>query len=200
MPTGYTDQIKIDTPFAEWAMKCARAFGACILLRDDPLDTPIPEFKADTKFYGDSIAKEQTRLAVLADMTEEQLAADLEKHNAEQRKRREEMTAESVETRKKYERMLGLVEQWTPPTPDHEGMKKFMREQITESIRFDCHDEDFQDKCYPLFVGTPAEWREKQMAKCHQSLAWDRQNRQEELERTRQRNAWVKALRDSLVS
>jgi hypothetical protein len=74
-----------------------------------------------------------------------------------------------------------------------------LQEQITESIKFDCHDDDeFLDSCYPIFTGTPQEWRERQLAKEHQSLAYHNENRQGEIERTRQRNEWVKALRGSL--
>lgn len=200
MPTGYTDQIKIDTPFSEWAMKCARAFGALIMMRDDSADAPIPqEFQADTSYYDRGIEAAQTRLMQLADMTNEQLAADLAKHNDEQRASRLKSHLQAVETRAKYERMLLLVNEWEPPTPDHTGMKKFMQEQITESIKFDCHDDDeFLDSCYPIFTGTPQEWRERQLAKEHQSLAYHNENRQGEIERTRQRNEWVKALRGSL--
>jgi hypothetical protein len=45
MPTGYTDCVRSGevTEFADFAMKCARAFGACIEMRDEPSGTPIPE-------------------------------------------------------------------------------------------------------------------------------------------------------------
>lgn len=45
MPTGYTVGIadgKITT-FEQYAMTCARAFGALVMMRDDPFDAPIPE-------------------------------------------------------------------------------------------------------------------------------------------------------------
>jgi hypothetical protein len=187
MPTGYTDSIKIDTPFPEFALRCARAFSALIMMRDDSLEAPIPdEFQPDTSYYDNGIAKAQTRLAVLADMTDEQVAADLARFNAEQQKHRDES-------------MLGLVNEWTPPTPDHVGMKEFMQKQIRESIDFDCHDDDgFLDRCYPIFAGTVGEWREKQLAAARQDLEYNREHRQGEIDRAQQRTAWVKALRDSL--
>ena len=36
MPTGYTDKIKDGITFKEYAMGCARAFGALITMRDNP--------------------------------------------------------------------------------------------------------------------------------------------------------------------
>lgn len=200
MPSGYTDQIKIDTPFPQWAMACARAFGALVLMRDDPLDAPIPqELQPNTKWSDEHIAQAQTRLSVLADATDEQLTAEIVQKNAELAKARAESVARDKETRAKYERMLAMVRRWTPPTPDHDELKRFMQNQITESIRFDCHDDsEHLDEWYPQFTGTPQEWRERELAKCHKDLAYHRQQRQEELERTRQRNAWIKSLRESL--
>lgn len=45
MPTGYTADVQSGkvTDFAEYAMNCARAFGALVLMRDDPSDADIPE-------------------------------------------------------------------------------------------------------------------------------------------------------------
>lgn len=36
MPTGYTADIKDGISFETYAMNCARAFGACVSLRDKP--------------------------------------------------------------------------------------------------------------------------------------------------------------------
>jgi hypothetical protein len=200
MPSGYTCQIQSDTPFSQWALACARAMGATIMMRDDPLDTPIPdEFEPNTKYHDEGIADAQTRLMQLADMTDEKIAADLKHRNDEQIAARKKTIIEDGQTRAKYERMLAMVNEWTPPTKDHEGLQKFMQEQIAQSIRFDCHDdEDFLNRCYPLYVMTPQEWREKQIAKEHENLAYHHKHRQEEIERTRQRNEWVKQLRESL--
>ena len=51
MPTGYTAVIQdnLDISMKDFALVCARAFGACVMMRDEPFDTPIPEeFVPDT--------------------------------------------------------------------------------------------------------------------------------------------------------
>ena len=42
MPTGYTAIIEDDPncTFEQYLMRCARAFGATVTMRDDPLDKP----------------------------------------------------------------------------------------------------------------------------------------------------------------
>ena len=44
MPTGYTYDLYDgkDIEFPDFVMKCARAFGALIEIRDDPMDAAIP--------------------------------------------------------------------------------------------------------------------------------------------------------------
>ena len=46
MPTGYTSKIyegKENVTGKSFIMDCARGFGACISMRDESSDTPIPE-------------------------------------------------------------------------------------------------------------------------------------------------------------
>jgi hypothetical protein len=198
MPTGYTDGVTEETTFREFALKCARAFGALIMMRDDPMDTPIPDEFSPSDYHLkaiEALLKEQDHITLCPTA---EVAAILEKHNAEARERREASVAESDKTRAAYRRMIGLVEQWTPPTPDHVRMKEFMLEQLTESEKWDCHDGEWYSDCYRIFEGTPDDWRKTRLANIERDLEYHRKHHQEELERARVRTAWVKALRESL--
>jgi hypothetical protein len=197
MPTGYTDMIKADTTFAAFAMRCARAFGACIEMRDDPLDAPITEFHPGD-YHLKSLEEAKARREAVRKMTSEEAWAEIEKHNADVRAYVKRENEQSAATRARYERMLALVEAWTPPTPNHENMKKFMREQITESIKFDCHDYSEYD-WYKPFAGDAADWRTAELSKAQKDIEYHEKHYQEEVERCNKNNAWVKALRESLM-
>ena len=57
MPTGYTSDIYDgkDISFREYALKCARNFGAYVEMRDSSLDTEMPtEFEPST-YYRDKL-------------------------------------------------------------------------------------------------------------------------------------------------
>ncbi len=43
MPTGYTHLIEEGCNLEEFVWACARAFGACVMMRDDSVDKPVPE-------------------------------------------------------------------------------------------------------------------------------------------------------------
>src|SRR5665213_2401224 len=74
MPTGYTSKLYEgkDQSFNEFVMRCARAFGALITMRDDPSDAPIPdEFTADS-YYSERIATTTRELAEVSAWTQTQ--------------------------------------------------------------------------------------------------------------------------------
>lgn len=72
MPTGYTYPVcegKI-TEFPDFALSCARAFGALISMREEPMDAPLPdEIAASTNYYDQKIEESQKRLGEVQAMT-----------------------------------------------------------------------------------------------------------------------------------
>lgn len=135
MPTGYT-AILFDepgTPFDAFVLRCARGMGALIHMRDDSLDASIPDEVKPYDYHRDALEKAYTRARELETMTDE----EADRHAAAEYAAR---LASKAEGEKKYaeelkvvEDMIAKVEAWKPPTPDHDGLKKFMLEQLTTS-------------------------------------------------------------------
>jgi hypothetical protein len=121
MPTGYTDQIKDGISFEEFAWGCARAFGALIMMRDEPADAPIPEFKP-SEYAQKVIAESEARLSELQSMDEQQIAAASIAEYEREYKQVEKWNQDKSELRDKYAAMLSKVLAWNPPTPEHQGL------------------------------------------------------------------------------
>ena len=201
MPTGYTDGIKIDTPFQDFALQCARAFGALIERRDEPANAPIPDEFTPSNYHLEKLEQLIAEQDKARTMTLEQAVAEIERYNADQVKGGEEVRAKSAATRARYERMLNLVSNWQPPTAEHQGLQDFMVQQITDSIKWDCHDsDDFVERYYAGFTGTPAQWIAQCQEKAAKDIEYHKKHYAEDCERARSRTAWVKALRESLAS
>lgn len=202
MPSGYTASIyEGENPtFSEFIMRCARGMGALITMRDEAPDAPIPdEFKPHTSYHDEAIAKARTTIEKLTSMddasADEAAAEEYAQGMAEWNKRQEK----SRDLARRYRAMLAEVEAWQPPTPDHEGLKKFMREQLQESLRFDCQDDEFAQQWKPKRRSGPV-WRDEKAAQAHRDIAYHSEERAKEVERTQARTDWVKALRESLPS
>src|SRR6185295_16376160 len=190
MPTGYTDAIKDGIDFRTFAMNCARAFGACVILRDETGGgEKIPEAFEPSDYHVKALTesrKELAELEALDDAACERRASASWKAAED---RRQENIRKTAELRVKYEAMLACVNGWTPPTPEHIGLRDFMRSQIAESIDFDCRplwpDEE------PKISG--AEWRTRELKNIRRSIAYHEAENAKEIERTNQRNAWIAA-------
>jgi len=196
MPTGYTAGVADGqiTTLRDFAMLCARGMGALITMRDEPLDAPIPEkLEANPGYYGAELAKWQALASELPSLDDE----ECEQRAQEDYRRNMAWRTEAIERRnaerQRYETMLAEVEAWECGA---EGLKQFMLDQLRESIRFDCSSDYMRDA--PERALTGPEWREKMTAEAARMVARYAEEVAKEHERTAGRNAWLKALRDSL--
>jgi hypothetical protein len=195
MPTGYTSDIydgkKISFP--EFAMGCARAFGALIMMRDEPADAEIPEeFKANTKYYSEKVREAKRELARVQNMTQEDASAEAKAEHDKQMKYYNNRLVEVKALRNRYKDMLRKVADWVPPTPEHEELKKFMAEQLKSSIEGDCYNPQ-KPKLY-----TGAAWKKELVDGAKKDIEYYGIELDKEVGRAKGRTDWVKALRGSL--
>jgi hypothetical protein len=140
MPTGYTAPIEEDPTFTfeQYVWRCARAFGALIMMRDEPMDARVPERFEPSGYYARELGKERARLLELEGMSAEAVVAARNAAHQQARERVENSNRESSEKLERYRAIRSQVEAWEPPSPDHVGLKRFMLEQIdtcTEHLR-----------------------------------------------------------------
>jgi len=194
MPTGYTHQVcegKI-TEFPEFAMSCARAFGALITMRDAPMDADIPEEIApETSYYEQRLTDEKKRLGEIQAMTKAEAEAAAATAHQEALTSRAKYLADKEQEATRLNAMLAKVRAWLPPTEEHVEMKKFMIDQLTISMPGD------YAPAIPVLLDGPT-WRQQQIDQLAESIVRNQKERDKEIERAAGRTAWVKALRSSL--
>jgi len=195
MPTGYTHNIPEGITPRQFFLQCVRAMGICTTMRDDPSDAPIPKEFEVSKHHLNALKGAETSLALLRAMTPADIEIACAKNNAERLATWMKEKAKADHTRAAYEKMLTVVWAWTPPTPEHEGFKKFMVEQITESIKYDCDSSYYKERLAPQM---PGDWHKNRLEAAEGDIKYHTRNWAEEQERNAQRNAWLKAFWDSL--
>jgi hypothetical protein len=197
MPTGYTAAVQSGeiTEFRDFALRCARAFGACIMLRDESLDAPIPERgEPDTRYHDEALATATKRLAELRAMGPGEAERAATAAYQDLVSAYKDRLAQRLEYRRRYEAMLSLVREWEPPSDDHHELKKFMVEQLTTSI---CHDTDGSYDLPPEAM-TAQDWLREELRKIEWQVNYHTEKRGEEIARTARRNQWTATLRHSL--
>lgn len=197
MPTGYTQPIADGITFEQFALNCARAFGACITLRDEQGGgEKIPDSFEPSDYHEKALIKARADLAAIQALSPEECESSADHDFKADQASRDDQKARMVDLRQKYEDMLVKVEAWNPPSTDHVGMKEFMYKQITESINWDCSYTHYDEPAVRL---TGTEWREQKMKTILGSIEYHKESHAKEIERTNQRNEWVRLLRTSLV-
>jgi len=192
MPTGYTARVTETTTLREFALSCARAFGALIELRDEPMDAPIPEAFEMSSYHRDALARDEARLKELESTTPEQADALCRAEYATALKHYEKAVADHAAERAKYDRLVSLVTKWKPPTSEHEGLKNFMLEQLRTTIDGDCYEPT------PPKLTSGADWLEATLKSARWGVEYHRKGWKEDQERAAERTKWVAELRKSL--
>jgi hypothetical protein len=197
MPTGYTHAVADGTvtDFSTFALRCARGMGALILMRDDPMDAPIPESFEPSDFYAKALTDARERLAWLESIAAaggETVEADAA--NTKALAAWETRRAERRASGDNYRAMLTKALAWTPPTLDHVGLKDLMVQQLQESLKWDCNDT--YDEQPALLTG--AEWLATETSRTTRNIARYEEEVAKEVERTASRNKWLADLRVSL--
>lgn len=194
MPTGYTAPIEDDPSytFEQFVWRCARAFGALILMRDDDMDARVPQAFEPSNWNAEQLAKAQAKLAELEGATLEQAAvlarAEFESALKYYNETRERNAAKAAA----YAAMRAKVEAWEAPSEEHTELKKFMLNQIDESVRFGCYEPD-----EPICKEASA-WLVDALDAARDAVAYHTEEHGKELKRTQERNRWTRLLRESV--
>ncbi len=200
MPTGYTAKLCTqDVPFGEFVMTCARAMGACVMMRDEPFDAPIPESFAPSDYHPKKIAEAEVELARINELTNEDLTAASREEFKKQHAHYTKMIDSAKAARNRMNAMLAKVVQWGSPSSDHDGLKKFMLEQLRSTIDFDGDGSFYEKELLNLRQLSAIEYKHKQITKALKDIEYHHKEHVEEVTRTENRNIWIKQLRDSLT-
>lgn len=194
MPTGYTSNIE-NMNFEQFTMGCARAFGALISMRDEPQDAEIPERFEPSNYHLEQYKLAETDLSYYELMSHEDAKqiCFVEWQEAEQERLKNLGRVHKLKA--KYEQMIDKVNNWIPPSKDHQQLKEFMLDQLTKSMKFDCNDEYYLE-VIPQY--DPQQWLSEKVEKAKHNIEYHRDHYKQECERCKERSDWVNQLRSSL--
>lgn len=194
MPTGYTADVgdgKV-TDFRTFALICARQFGACVMQRDDPMHDP-PKLVEPSDYHLKRLAEAEAELARLQGMSVDQAGREADAEWATSVRRETERRNKNRATESRYRSMLAEVKKWTPPTSEHAELKRFMADQLRQSIDFDCKEYPSRNRHL-----TGEEWLAEKRGDAAHDIGYHKAEYKAECDRTAGRNAWIQALYDSL--
>ncbi len=166
MPTGYTAMLeKRKFDLKSWLLNdVIRAFGCCVMLRDDNADLTVDEIRSrlvesevrDIEYHKDAISKATAELEVLQHInrSERSRKAFIKKEILKKKSESDKYMKKLVSKKKDYEKTLGrLKELWRHAEGDISNIVKFAVEQVETTIDHDCDIEwykKYQTRSYSL--------------------------------------------------
>ncbi len=197
MATGYTYKIGEGVSFNDFVMTCARAMGACVMMRDDSPDAPIPDKFEPSTHHAERLQESVDRLCEVNEIDHTHAwSQSLKNHKAEIQHAQKEIK-KNQELKVKYEAMLAKVQAWEPPSSDHVEFKNFMIQQITDSIKWDCGD-TFHQKRLARKPLSGKKYKQIMLDTAVNDIIYHNKENKAEIQRAEERTRWVNQLRDSL--
>lgn len=203
MPTGYTAGIldgEIMT-FEQFAKSCMRAFGATIHMRDEPHDKPYQK-QTPSEYHKKSISKLEKRLKEIKELSDDQLKAKIIEDKKNELLDCEATIKERKEHRKKLNSMLKKARCWNPPTAEHLGIKNFMINQLTDTIKIDCAVPYYEKRIKEIdsFLNDfdVDEYRADEIEFIKNGIEYHQEEYEKDLERCETSNKWVEDFIESL--
>lgn len=198
MPSGYTSDLYDgkDISFEQFVLRCARAFGPFIMQRDESLDVEPRLLEYNPDSYSErELVKNLAKLEFLLSMTEEEKSNGYLTYVAEKVEAQSKSEIRRAGIRARYETMLRKVLTWNVSGYSDEflpNLKKFMIEQLEESIKFD--GSSYVDR----ILESPQEWWENQVNTTKRYIEIEREQIQKDKERVESQNRMARDLFDSL--
>ena len=198
MPTGYTAKIcEGEQAFSEFAVQCARAFGACVEQRDDPMDE-LPKTKKKSTYHERELVAAKMKLAQLKKMSVTKRTEFGKKKRADQIKYYEKLIVEKRQVRARLEKMLAQVNAWVPPDDRYSEFKAFMVQQLTSTIEHDGDVTYYEEHLNKEIAKSPKDYYDDEVKGAEWSVQYHRKEDKQDEDRTKERNKWITDLFQSV--
>ena len=193
MPTGYTYGVQEGkvTTLEDYVKSCARAFLWQARESNEPDLIKLVQ-NAESDYHKKEYDVALKTLELLNLYTEKDWE-NLHKIELDQENKREKEHNDKMQNElARYQDMRAKVEAWSPPTPKHVEIKKFMIEQLDKSIEFDQYD--FHRRI-PFDL---EEFKRDTLTAANRDVEYHREEMKKEEDRSGEWLEWVTQLLDSV--
>lgn len=194
MATGLTYPIYNGTDPSPRAffVRCMGQFGAYFDLRDSSETPKRIEGEFDASPYEERVRRARAELDAVESRDDAWWDQEALRTNAANVCRNQQAETEAMAARHRYEKVLLEVEQWEPPTAEHQGYKDLMLSQLKSSMDTDCR------ALLSRTDLTGPELRDQRLEAARWSLDHAEKETEEARTRFESRKAWANAIWDTL--
>jgi hypothetical protein len=178
-----------------------RAFGATIHMRDDDMSKEY-EPRIPSKYHADELRKAKEKLLMAESLKDASIIKMRTKELNENKKYHIERIKESRIVKSRLEDFLHKAMEFNAPTPDHQGLKDFMVNQLRITIDGDGNSRYHEEKLSEIEIELKKidanQVRLMLIQDATKDIAYHLKEHKEELVRCAKSNLWVKTLLTAL--
>jgi len=197
MPTGYTAAVcEGEQSFTDFAISCAKAFGACLEQREDPLTT-LPKPIAVSDYRTTSLANAIKELEHLRSLTLEQQLALSKKHSKDNVIHYKEQIAKKKIVRARIKKKLAETRAWKVPKSIRH-VKEFMIKQLLETLDHDGDVSYYVGALAEVKTAGPNDYYITALDCAEKSVEYNQKALAEESNRVNEQHQWIVDFYSSL--
>lgn len=196
MATGYTSVVEEGEveDLSTFILRCARAMGACVMMRDEPLDVPPPRVGfTESPYYVRALQKAEAALEAFKALPPQEKMGSVELAHKKAVDLNTVYDTSNAARLRRVEAMIAKVEAWKPPTGDHEGLKAFMLDQLKMSLPM------LKPRARRDQLHTMEARMQEHLSRLEDDVRFARESLEDERERMRRCNDWIAALYNGLA-
>lgn len=194
MTSAYTCVVQNGTvtDLSGFALRCARAFGALVPMRDEPMDAPLPEkLEPSVSHHDERIEKYQNILKAIDLLSEEDCQSKADSSYEVEIEYYKKRLQERDDEIQRCEKMLVKVRAWRVPE-ELLTLKTFMMTQLSQAIGFLRYEIE-----NPIHKSGET-WRKEEKREARMKVNYHMREKQDEIDRTAKRQEWLDMLRSAL--
>ena len=185
MSTNFTSKIADGITFNEFILSCSRYEKGTV------------EEEVASDYHLKEVKKAKAKLKKILAMDAVECARAATKKHIKEVKHNKKMIQGMIDLKQKCEKMLKEVEAWVPPSIDHSELKRYMIDQILDSIECDCDIYYYQKQKISLLSGS--EWKTEMIVHLNEDIRYHSDKYAKEVDVVYKRNLWIRQLKNSLT-
>lgn len=198
MPSGYTVEIQDNNlSFKDFARLCTQNFlpGRCHDRKFNRWDPPKKvDFSDEIKNYNEMIEKNRKQLYNVTTASREELYREYSEYIKNLEQEYNQKVKEKKLIKEKYEILLIEAKNYSFPREEFRELKKFMIQQLEESIKWDCgNTEELEIPSFDRYI-------ELEIQTIKSSISFYMERIEKTMQQQKEINNWIDDLEKSLES
>jgi hypothetical protein len=199
MPTCFTIELcNNDQSFSDFVLGCAKAFGAFIEQRDDPINSLFKPTPTST-YAVESLERAKIKFDGLASMTDSMKIIFGSTRKKDEIIYYTDIINKNLKISVRINAMLDKVNSWEPPTADHNKLKEFMISQLTDTLGYDGKVDPYIKELRIAEQKDELSYYNEELVNASKDVEYYSDMISKEVNQNTDRNAWITELYQSIA-